>query len=244
MNTKEWFSSWFDTDYYHTLYKNRDDDEAKRFINNLLNFLELEPNSNLLDLACGKGRHSVTLNEAGFNVTGADLSANSINEAKSHENEKLSFIVHDMRKPIEGAKFNTVFNLFTSFGYFDTVDENTQVLECIYSMLMDQGLLIIDFMNASKVINTLVKQEQKVIDGIQFDIKRTFDGKHIYKYIDVVEEENELHFMERVQAIRLSDFETLLHASNFEILHTFGDFDLNPFNEEDSNRLILIAKKK
>ena len=244
MNTKEWFSSWFDTDYYHTLYKNRDDDEAKRFINNLLNFLELEPNSNLLDLACGKGRHSVTLNEAGFNVTGADLSANSINEAKSHENEKLSFIVHDMRKPIEGAKFNTVFNLFTSFGYFDTVDENTQVLECIYSMLMDQGLLIIDFMNASKVINTLVKQEQKVIDGIQFDIKRTFDGRHIYKYIDVVEEENELHFMERVQAIRLSDFETLLHASNFEILHTFGDFDLNPFNEEDSNRLILIAKKK
>jgi cyclopropane fatty-acyl-phospholipid synthase-like methyltransferase len=65
MNSKEWFADWFDTSYYHTLYKSRNDDEAAKFISNLLTFLELEKDSKVLDLACGKGLQSVTLNQYG-----------------------------------------------------------------------------------------------------------------------------------------------------------------------------------
>ena len=86
MNQKEWFAEWFDTSYYHQLYQNRNEEEAALFISNLLQFLNLPKSSKLLDLACGKGRHSVTLNSFGYEVLGVDLAANSIQEASKFQN--------------------------------------------------------------------------------------------------------------------------------------------------------------
>lgn len=244
MNDKQWFSSWFDTPYYHTLYKNRGEKEAKFFINTLIDHLQLPKDSKVLDLACGKGRHSITLNELGYNVVGADLSANSILEAKKWENERLNFLVHDMREVIPNHSFEAVFNLFTSFGYFDSTAENEMVLHSISRMLNDEGILVIDFFNASKVIRELVADEIKMIDGIEFHIRRNFNGTHIFKYIDFVENGKEFSFMERVQGLNILEFKRLFAQTGFELISTFGDFNLNPFDEEDSNRLIMIAQKK
>ena len=92
----EWFSSWFTTSYYHILYKNRNHDEAKRFLFSLTQNLKLNYSDKILDLACGKG-HSIELNSLGYNVVGADLSKNSIDFANQYSNEKLNFKVADMR---------------------------------------------------------------------------------------------------------------------------------------------------
>ncbi len=239
---KEWFADWFDTQYYHILYKNRDDDEAQKFIQNLCSFLKLNPNSSVLDLACGKGRHSITLNELGHKVLGVDLSENSIQHAKEMERRGLHFEVHDMRKLIPNVSFDAIFNLFTSFGYFDSTWDNKLVIQAVGNMLCAKGLFVIDFMNAQKVIANLVAEEEKTIDGIHFQIKRLVEGDHIYKKIVVTDGTKISKYMERVQALKLSDFERLLQPE-FTLLHTFGDFDLNPFNPDNSDRLILIAEK-
>ena len=243
MNSKEWFADWFDTSYYHTLYKSRNDEEAAKFISNLLTFLELEKDSKVLDLACGKGRHSVTLNQHGYNVLGVDLSPNSISKANEKQNDTLSFAVHDMREVIEGAKFTAIFNLFTSFGYFDKLIDNESVIRSIHEMLEDKGCLIIDFMNAQKVIDNLVENEVKVVDGIAFYLTRNYDGTHIFKNIHFNADAKEFDYTERVQALKEKDFVLLLTENNFEIIRTFGDFSLNTFNEKTSDRLIIIAKK-
>ena len=128
MEKNDWFASWFDTNYYHLLYKNRNDDEARLLIEHLVGYLNLAPNSKVLDLACGKGRHSITLNELGFDVLGIDLSSNSIEEAKQFENETLHFDVCDMRNSFTKNTFDVVFNLFTSFGYFDNKSDNEKVI--------------------------------------------------------------------------------------------------------------------
>lgn len=242
MNSNDWFATWFDTPYYHILYKKRDDNEANRFIKNLTNWLKLEPQTRVLDLACGKGRHSITLNELGMDVLGADLAQNSISEASAFCNEKLNFIVHDMRLPLD-AKFQVVFNLFTSFGYFDEIDDNKKVIQSINKMLLDNGLLVIDFMNAKKVVANLVLSETKKEDGIEFKIERKYDGKHIFKSISFSDNGEDYQFLERVQALTKDDFKDLLTENGFEILSTFGDFELNSFDEEKSDRLILIARK-
>jgi len=75
---KEWFEDWFDTNYYHVLYQNRNEEEARRFIHNLIDHLGIPKGVKVLDLACGKGRHSITLNDLGYDVLGEDLSPNSI----------------------------------------------------------------------------------------------------------------------------------------------------------------------
>ncbi len=243
MSKKEWFEDWFDTGYYHLLYQNRDEKEAERFIQNLINHLNLPSGSKLLDLACGKGRHAKYLSEFGHDVLGVDLSPNSISLASQWSNNRLRFQTHDMREVIENEQFDAVFNLFTSFGYFDHESENKRVCESISDMLKPGATVLIDFMNASKVIQNLVPSETKVIEGITFQITRTYDGKHIFKHIDVIENDQVSHFMERVQALKLSDFRSLL-ADKFEIVNTFGSYDLTPFNEEYSDRLILHAHLK
>ena len=98
--TDQWYTSWFDTPFYHILYKDRDTEEASFFMKKLTSFLELSKNETILDLACGKGRHAKYLNKMGFDVTGVDLSTSSIEYAKQFENENLHFEVHDMCLPL------------------------------------------------------------------------------------------------------------------------------------------------
>ena len=76
MNTK--YNNWFDSKYYHILYKNRNHKEAKIFIKKLLEHINLNTYSKVLDAGCGKGRHSIEIEKLGHLVTGVDLSENSI----------------------------------------------------------------------------------------------------------------------------------------------------------------------
>lgn len=111
----EWFDAWFDTPYYHILYFNRDEQEAENFITRLINYLQPAKGSRMLDVACGKGRHSLTLANMGFSVTGIDLSANSIAEANKFAHADLEFFQHDMRQPFRINYYQYAFNFFYKF---------------------------------------------------------------------------------------------------------------------------------
>ncbi|MDG1841824.1 MAG: class I SAM-dependent methyltransferase [Crocinitomicaceae bacterium] len=238
----DWFEEWFDSPYYHVLYKNRDQKEADKFIHNLVKRLDIKSKSKILDLACGKGRHSLILNQLGMHVNGVDLSKNSINEAKKKQNKTLDFAIHDMREVFKKNKYNYVFNLFTSFGYFENMNDNIKMLDSISKMLLEKGILIIDFLNAEKVVKNLIRYEEKKIENTTFKINRFIKSNKVYKEISI--EDNVKHkFTERVQLFSLNEFKKLLNP-NFEILHTFGDFNLNRFDVKHSNRLIIIAQLK
>lgn len=244
IQSKDWFADWFDTSYYHTLYKDRDVTEAKQFIRRLIQHLPLKKGDHVLDLACGKGRHAVTLSECGFDVLGVDLSQNSIIDAKKLEGDSLKFAVHDMRNVIKNVQFDGIFNLFTSFGYFDSIEDNQRTVNSIAQMIRPNGVLVIDFMNAHRVISDLVETESKTVDGITFNIERHFDGTHIYKNISFEADGRDHSFTERVQGLKKDDFVSLLSNANFEILHSFGNFNLDEFEENSSDRLIIIAQLK
>ncbi len=239
--TADWFVSWFDTPYYHILYKDRDYAEARQFIDTVTQYLNLEEGSKILDLACGKGRHSIYLNQLGYDVTGADLSANSIAEASKSENETLHFVRHDMRKPI-GSTFDAVFNLFTSFGYFEKPEDNLSTLKAIRDSLTETGLALIDFMNVDHVIDNLVASENKVVEGIDFTIARRYEDRHIIKDIRFSDKGKDFHYTERVQALRLADFEALMEEAGIFLLDVFGDYKLHKYHKKDSERLIMIFK--
>jgi SAM-dependent methyltransferase len=148
-----------------------------------------------------------------------------------------------MREVLPNQKFHAVFNLFTSFGYFDDTSDNERVCNSMAEMLKENGILVIDFMNAEKVISNLVAREEKIVDDLVFNITRHYDGKHIFKRIQFEDQGEQFDFTERVQALKLSDFESLL-ADQFRILNTFGSFDLKPFDASNSDRLIIIAQRK
>lgn len=239
--SKNWFASWFDTDYYHILYKDRNDEEAQQFMDNLTHYLNLPEEAKILDLACGKGRHSIYLNSLGFDVTGADLSENSIAEASKFSNETLRFKEHDMRNSFE-EKYDAIFNLFTSFGYFENDADNLKTLISIKESLTEYGFAVIDFMNVDYVIANLVPSEIKTVDGIDFHIKRYVKDNHIFKEIDFEDKGEKFHFTEKVQALRLADFEAMMEEAGIYLLDVFGDYKLKTFYKNSSERLIMMFK--
>lgn len=244
MNKKEWFIDWFNSYYYHLLYKNRNDEEAKDFINRLANYLNLNFNSNVLDLGCGKGRHSFELKKHYKQVTGLDLSHNSIEEAKKNQFEGVYFTQQDMRFFKLESKFDVIFNLFTSFGYFDNTNDNLNVLNKCNQHLNKNGLLLIDFFNAHKVFNNLIEKETKKIDGVKFNIKREIANQKIIKTIAFNDKGKEYYFQEKVQLLTLENFKILLFKANFKLIKSFGSYHLTEYNAASSERLILLAEKQ
>jgi SAM-dependent methyltransferase len=239
----EWFSSWFDTPYYHTLYKNRDDREACVFIDYLTQFLQLSPHAMCWDLCCGKGRHSIYLNKKGYNVIGTDLSDQSIKEANKQANETLQFHEHDMRNMFRLNHFDAVLNLFTSFGYFDNKEDDLKVFSSVQKSLKNDGLFVLDFLNATYVRNNLVENDLKEIDGITFHIAKTIENNMVVKKINFSDRGEHFSFEERVHLYDKMYFEALAKQSGLEMTHTFGNYHLEKFDERVSPRLILVFKK-
>lgn len=241
MKTTDWFTSWFDTSYYHILYQHRNDADAQFFMRNITSFLKLPKSSHIADLPCGKGRHSVYLNSLGYKVTGGDLSGNSIEHAKKFENESLNFEVWDMRDPIKD-KYDAIFNLFTSFGYFEDNNEDIAILKSIKNGLKKDGVFVIDFLNVEKVKSSLVKEEVKTLDDIEFNITREIKNGFILKHISFIADEQKHSYTEQVKFLTLDKMEGYFEKANLKIKHVFGDYALNNFDKNTSDRLILIAE--
>jgi hypothetical protein len=146
-----------------------------------------------------------------------------------------------MRKPFEG-KFDTVLNLFTSFGYFETDEEHLETLENIKNNVNEHGLAVLDYLNIETVKQNLVPSETKEIDGISFKIERKIEDNFIIKDIYFTDNNQDFHFTEKVKAYSLQDFEEMMNQKDIYLLDTFGDYKLNKFYKNTSERLILIFK--
>lgn len=240
---RKWFQHWFNSPYYHILYSQRNDEEAEFLIDNLSAHLRPEANSRILDIACGRGRHAIYLNKKGYDVTGIDLSEQSIKYAQQFEQKNLHFYVHDMRKLSYINYFDIALNLFTSFGYFDTEKDHVNALKAFRKGLKANGTLVIDYFNTQKIIKNLTHQETKTVDGIEFHLKKFVSEGKIIKHINFEHRLKTYAFEERVQAFFLADFERMFQKSGLVITATFGSYGLAPYDEMKSDRLILICKK-
>lgn len=240
-----WFKDWFNSPYYHQLYFNRDKTEAAAFIDKLIGYLTPENGSRMLDVACGKGRHSMQLAQKGFDVTGIDLSADSIHEALKTETDHLHFYQHDMRLPFWIRYFDYAFNFFTSFGYFRTQREHDNAIHCIATALKPGGMFVMDYLNVHYSEDHTIHNMEKEIEGVNYVITKWYDEHHFYKKI-IVEDEtlNEpLIYTEKVAKFSLGDFTDMFAYQGLQIQEVFGDYDFNSYHVKKSPRLIMIAKK-
>ncbi len=236
----EWFQSWFDSEYYHILYRDRDYTEAERFIQNLFKYFHFEDSKRVLDLACGKGRHSKTMNELGHFVTGVDLSKNSIDSAKRFSNDTLEFYEHDMRQVFRENFYDLVVNLFTSFGYFDDPIENEKVLNNVHVNLKPRGIFVLDYLNPGYVKKGLVAKTTKSIDGINFEITKKIEDSVVYKNISFKVNGKDHHHQERVRLFDQRDFMNMFERQNFKLLECWGNYDLDEYELFSPRQIFLL----
>ncbi len=242
---KPWFKDWFNSPYYHQLYFKHDKAEAEKFINKLIERLQPAKESLMLDVACGRGRHSKILAAMGFDVTGIDLATESIKEAKKFETENLHFFVHDMRLPFWINYFNYAFNFFTSFGYFNTRRENENAIRTIAQSLLPNGIFVIDYLNAHYAEDHLVHLSEKQIDDVTYLLTKWYDETFFYKKIIIEDDvlKKPLEYQEKVTKFSLGDFTEMLAYHQLQVQEVFGDYNFNSYHVKNSPRMIIISKK-
>lgn len=235
-----WYKEWFGTEYLD-LYAHRDRGEAEShvdFVSEL--FADHRPRA-VLDLACGAGRHTEALRQRGYRALGVDLSLTLLLEPP-----RLPSVAADMCcLPFADATFDWVLNFFTSFGYFESEEENFRVLDEVARVLTGGGRYLIDLFNRDHVLTHLVPQESRHQDDYDVDIERWFDPRtqRVNKRIRVHAPGRKADtFLESVRAYRREEVEIGLHRAGLQLDGHFGDFKGGRFGQ-DSERLILVGKK-
>lgn len=239
-----WYATWFDSPYYPMLYKQRDEHEARAFIDHLLEAWQPPAGARLLDLACGRGRYSKYLADKGFDVTGLDLSPASIQYAQQYERDRLTFHTHDMRKPFRINYFDGIFSFFTSFGYFERRTDDLRTLKSVAAGLVRGGIFFLDFFNPTVVLRELLPHEEKQVGELTFHIERYPQQGMLVKDIRFDDRGRHYHFAERVALLYDDDFRHLFEQAGMDLIDTFGDYQLRPFEADNSPRLIMMAQKR
>ncbi|MES2766136.1 MAG: class I SAM-dependent methyltransferase [Bacteroidota bacterium] len=242
---KDWFEEWFESPWYVKLYGHRSDAEAKKAIDLVLKETGVAKGSRVLDLCCGYGRHSRALADCGYDVTGIDGSEYLIEKAKEEYGcDNTHFIHLDMRAEYPEAPYDLVVNFFTSFGYFDDEAENQLVFKRVFDALKISGYFFFDFLNSDFLKENLVPESISMEDDVRIIQKRRIENGHVIKDIFIEEENNEpLHYEERVRLYSSELLLKMLKTAGFTIEKTFGNYSGDEFLKEKSPRFIAIAKK-
>lgn len=239
---------------YLSVYGHRDEAEATRNAPTIARLVKLKPGSRVLDIACGEGRYARALTAYGCRVTGIDLSADLLDEAR-RQSPLLpgtpTYLRCDMRELPFSLQFEAAVSLFTSFGYFDERTDDARVLEGIERALVPGGRFLIDFLNAVEVRAHLVAESEQVRGPFHVKLSRRIDdespaGPFVRKHVVVTDArtgEVVSDVEERVRLYLPEELDAALLAAGLEpVDKPLGDFDGRPYSP-DSPRFIRTAMK-
>ncbi len=239
-----WYEQWFDTDEYELVYQNRDDGEATGAINMIEEIANPLAGGTVLDVGCGRGRHSLSLASRGYRVTGLDLSKRSLESARRKAEEvgaDVTFIHGDMRDPVDGS-FDMVVNLFTAFGYFEAEKEHQRAVDAMAGALNPDAVLVQDFLNPGYIKANFVPADRRTVGSLEIRQRRRIKENRIVKTIEFVRKDGSHSFQESVALLALDDFERFYAAAGLQLLEVRGDYHGGDFHET-SPRCILFSKR-
>ena len=241
-----WNEEWFNTEDYLNVYQHRNDADAERLVNLILANTILDHNAEVIDLACGNGRHSIHFAECGYNVKAVDLSENLLCVARKSAESlglKIKFVNSDLRSFQSSSKFDLAVNLFTSFGYFETDDENFSLFPKVFNLLKNKGYFVIDYFNANYLSNNLVTHSEDIVSEKKIIQERRIIGHRVIKDITISKDGLRKSFRESVRMYSGTELLTAIKNSGFKIHKVFGDFDGSKFDLNSSPRIIIISGK-
>jgi SAM-dependent methyltransferase len=241
-----WYKDWFNSENYLKVYSHRDESEAERLVELIVNNLSIKSDSKILDMACGSGRHAVVFAKRGFDVTAVDLSQRLLLEAgeNARKNDvKIEFVLSDILDFETSKRYSLALNLFTSIGYFDNDEDNFSVLLKAYDLLIDGGYFVVDYFNKNFLLKNLVPTTVFSLNGMRITQNRSIQGNRVVKNITIENKGLLEEFYESVRLYSYDEMFTFIRKTGFTIIKEYGDYNGNIFDKESSPRLIIFAKK-
>ena len=257
---KQWWETLFDEKYLNTYVDTVTPELTKLQITFLLKRLQLKKGAEILDLACGHGRHAIELAKRGYKVTGLDFSKHFIDIAKKEaevKGVKVNFVRGDMRNLSFVNKFDAITNMFTSFGYFDDESDNELVLRKISRALKPKGKFLIDINNGMRTLARMSQKgktdkagllraahKEKLSNGLIVTTKDEFDSATMRWSMTRTwkEKGKPKSYRTNVRMFSPPELKNMMERNGLHIEKVWGDFEGAPFGF-DARRLVVLARK-
>jgi len=242
----EWFKDWFASKFYLEVYSHRNDLDAEKLLKLIRKNIELTENATILDVACGNGRHSNYFAELGYNIVGFDLSNNLLKIAQKNKlknNSKTNYFCADVRAIPLKSTFDLVLNLFTSFGYFYSDEENFSFINFLSNHVNKNGYFVFDYLNPSFVKNNLVKSSERLVKDITISERRKIKNNRVEKEILISDSKIMHRFYESVQLYSFNEIINAFKKNGFNAVNTFGNYSEEKYDENLSERMVIIFKR-
>jgi len=204
----------------------------------------------VLDLCCGTGRHSILLSGQGWDMVGLDVSTNLLEKARhSMDENNIGFplVKGDMRQlPFKSKVFSAVVNMFTSFGYLSSEEEDMKCLKEITRALRQNGLLLLDVVNKNHLVHTFRKSDWGEFRSFYLLEERNLnDNAQLLRsrWILLDKKGSEIGVFDHyLRLYSLSELKAMLCKAGMSVLGVYGGYEGQPY-KQNSSRMIVLAEK-
>ena len=246
----DWFESEnFWTQYAPIMFDDARWAEAPTVAQYVKDIAGLGEGDKILDAGCGLGRISVELAALGLDVTGVDIIQSELDAARESaeaEGVPLTLINHDLRSFQAREQFDCAINLYTSFGYCATIEEDMKILKNIADSVKTGGTFIMECTSRETAIMYFTAGEEFERAGYKvvthFEVVGAWEGLHSQWTLYPLESKQAIDhtFIQRLYPAtflrdKLIDF-------GYSKVNIYGDFDKSPYNEH-ARTMLIIGKK-
>jgi SAM-dependent methyltransferase len=249
--SREWFEDWFNHSLYLKVYQHRDTAEAALCVDTILGITgcgDAHHQSAVLDIACGAGRHALEFARRGLQVSANDLSMFLLGTAEDEARKAelaIRFSGFDMRYIRLDCQFDLIVQLFSSFGYFETDEEDKAVIRNVSKMLLDSGWYVLDLINPVYLKKGFIPNTTRSVESLSITEERSLSDRKVSKKITISDQLGEtLSFTESVRLYSKAEISALLESEGMEIIRTAGDYQGSDFEESSSPRMLLFVRKQ
>lgn len=246
-------SEWFEDpnfwqDYAPVMFDETRWAEAPGVAQAVMDFAGLKTGAKILDAGCGPGRISVELALLGADVTGVDIIQSELDaaaETAEDEGVKLNLINADLRTFRSEEKFDCAVNLYTSFGYCDTEDEDTEILKRIYECVKDGGTFMLETVSRETAIINFTKGEEFDRSGIKvitdFGVVGAWEGLRSNWRLVLPDGKHIKHeFVQRLYSA--PELKKRLLSMGYKSVEIYGGYGKQPYDHTAAT-MLLVCKK-
>ena len=245
-----WYEEFFRDDYVKTYGHLLTEERAAVEVAFIERILGLKPEDKILDLCCGLGRHSLLLAERGYHVTAQDLNKDYLDQLDHMARARgltLQSINSDMRVIPFEAHFDAVINMFTSFGYLESEDDDMVVLNEVSKALKPGGRFLLDNRNREWVVSNYIQNEwRQAEDGSMYLEHREIDlvTSRVHVTFTIVEPDgSKRHSVgHHVRLYTLTETKRMMEKAGLRFESVYGGFNDEPYSVS-SRRMIVAASR-
>ncbi|HKL30726.1 MAG TPA: class I SAM-dependent methyltransferase [Natrialbaceae archaeon] len=222
-------------------------EQAPEQVDRVLDLADVEPTGHVLDVPCGVGRHAAPLAERGFDVTAVDATERYLDDAREHAaetSEAIEFVHADMREFQRPETFDAVFNLYTSFGYFEDRRDDERTARNFYESLKPGGTLVMSLAAKEILAGKFEERSWEERDGAYLLEERevTDDWTWMKNQWHLVVDGDGQSFTVSHRLYSAYELSELLRRVGFSDVAAYGDLEGAPY-DTDAERLVVVAEK-